>query len=143
MQTMSALSELEDCMYVLTHVTPVDRSIPYDQRPHLEVAFGHNVAKWKNAALAFEPSTRGEWEHKFWETANGVFEHMNQWNPRPIPNISWGFSMIFEKNVTELISLSLLTSNHQSDDVREWRDKHKAPEAVRQWREHLNAMVQL
>jgi hypothetical protein len=55
MQAMSALSELEDCMYVLTHVTSVDRSMPYTQRPEREVAFGHNVAKWKHAALAFEP----------------------------------------------------------------------------------------
>jgi hypothetical protein len=96
-------------MYVLTHGTPVDPSIPYAQRPEREVAFGHNVSKWRNAALAFEPSTSGEWEHKFWETADGVFEHMSKWNPRPIPNRTWGFSPIFEKDVAELI-------------WREWRD---------------------
>jgi hypothetical protein len=130
-------------MYVLTHVTPVDPSISYAQRSEDELAFGHNVSKWKNATLAFEPSTIGEWENKFWETVNGVFEHMNQWNPRPIANQSWGYSLVFEKDVAELISLSLLTSNHQSDDVRAWRDKPKTPEAVRQWRENLNAMVQI
>jgi hypothetical protein len=50
--------------------------------------------------------------------------------------------MLFEKNVADLISLSLLTWNHQSQDLRVWRDKAKTPEAVNEWKNHLNDMVQ-
>ena len=122
MSASSASSELADCLWVVTHVTPVNTRVPYAQRPERQVAFGHNLRKWRDAARAFENiDEEGVWERKFWGTASAVFNHMNDWNnsSRPLPYHAWGLSTGgLEVNMANLISLSLLTHSHRSDELR-------------------------
>lgn len=107
---MSGLSELEDFLYVVTNVTSRE-----PQGPRLFTE--DDVVRWRAAALEFESSAEGVWEQKFWKTSSDVFEYMKKWLLKP-PGITWGWSMKFERELADLVSMSLLTGNHQSDELR-------------------------
>jgi hypothetical protein len=91
---MSALSELEDCLYVVTNETAVEPA---------SLCTKEVITKWRAAALAFESSSEGVWEQKFRKTTGEIFECMSKWvSELPATSIYWGNNPWFEGKVADL-----------------------------------------